>query len=196
VRGGVFTERDGKFGFPYLPAGRYSIHVEPLNLQLFSGQFSYDYYRGLTRNFPPTFAGGDASPLIAVAAGERIVLPPIRVESRRAPIQIRYLGVSENGTSFPESGAHPVILRAGESLFLLMEGTGLTPEATVRVTGSDVRLVTRPVRHVSPPHNIPALTALIEARPGAQPGGRNLIVSHAGEVAIYTGAIKVIAPSP
>lgn len=194
VRTGAFTDKDGSFAFPWLPIGSYTFHVEPLNRELFTGQFSYDYYRGAKRDFLPTFIGGGAPQTVAVAEGAQVVLDPVRVEARRPTLHVQHLGSSPSGNWFVDIGPRPATLAAGESAVLFLAGTGLSADVSVRVSGGDVTVHSGQRRAVPRYRGLPALLVTIAARAGASPGGRNLIITQNGEVTFYSGGIKIIAP--
>lgn len=193
VRVGALTDKDGTFTLPSLPPSTYSVYAESLDAHATPGDVG-SYYRNARKSFRTAFAGGNSRPAaIPVAEGETVTLDPITVEAQPATLKVEFLGGSTDGNFFPSIAPQALPVPAGVTTFWLVAGDGLDRATSISVSGMDVTLDRSRAAFDHLSNGLPLFFSPLSVRPGATPGSRSLYVRFGGEVAVYTGSIKVTA---
>jgi hypothetical protein len=192
----VLTEKDGTFAIPWLPAGNYQVHAEPLNdpfIFTHLPAFLKDSRNPLLRDFRLAFAGGNVRPAsISAVAGETVTVEPIRVEAKRPELVIQY-----SNWSWTESGPFVALrsipLNPGRGGWMAIAGPGMVDVADtglsfsgrgVAINYGDVRRN----RSSSPPW----VFLRVSVPYGAKPGPRTLFATGSNERAARPAIIEVV----
>jgi Carboxypeptidase regulatory-like domain/Matrixin len=193
---GVLTDQDGSFTISSLPPGRYQIYAEPLMGHISPDQLSTDFYASALREFRRTFAGGNTVPAtVQVTAGQTTSLDPIMVVAKAPTLNFTTFAWSWDWQTWHQTQS--LQLRPGDRVYMAVYGPGLDKISpyNVRVTGGGIGIDTCRVVQGSPPqYNPPVAVLPLTVYYGAVIGPRSLFVSTADEIAVYSGAVQVIAP--
>jgi hypothetical protein len=214
---GALTLRDGSYQIESLPAGPYTLYVEPLDgphssvpddpCQRFgnlSGGGSFIYSNAtLTTNFATTFDGGNVNPTRYQLSPGGSFTVNFDLPSGVNPVNPVLVGraiVEGTQTSF-SFGATPLDIMAGTDEMIVVAGPGVDAVAgdDISVAGSGIT-IHGDTRQIIPrmcngqSHPILLIDATIDA--GIAAGGRTILLRDEGTVAAFTGALRVAGAQP
>lgn len=188
------TEEDGSFTLPSLSPGSYSVYVEPLDGPITAKSLiNSDRYRNIQTQFQTTIVGNLDAPGIRVEAEQTTTIDPITVPTQPGSLNPLYAGQSASLRTLPSVTNAAVPIPTGSGTFLAVVGPGLGAATSIRVTGSDVILNYGQVRRGRWSGDLYYLFVPMAVRREARPGVRSVLVQSGGEIAAYTGGIKVVA---
>jgi hypothetical protein len=159
------------------------------------GPYWHDDAFPVTSEFRTTFAGGNRSPLLVrVKAGESTTVEPISVDPRPPSVNSIVNFYSLDGREVLAGSTVPA--RVGEPLvwFAVGPGIDLVPDDGFQFSGSDVTIRTDSIQRGEVGNGVPYAAFLMRAESGARPGARNLYLGTGEEVAVYPGALRILAP--
>ncbi|MGE3164552.1 MAG: IPT/TIG domain-containing protein [Planctomycetota bacterium] len=178
----TYSGSDGTFTISPIPADTYQIYAEPIDQPVTGANLSSDIGGSAQTNFATTFLGGNATPTsVAVTPGSSNAVGTLTVPAT-GPFNLT------------AATSQPVAAPRGNFAAITIFGTGLDgADETVSVSGTGVTLFWSSFTNGGNPR----YSLILQILSTAEPGPRNITVSNAAnEIAVLTGVVQVVEPSP
>jgi hypothetical protein len=208
----ALTLPDGNYRIAALPPGSYTLYVEPLDgphgSVFIDGCDRFGNMGGagifddavLTTRFPTTFYGGNETPVELTLEDDHIVLADFELPSGTSNLNPVRVGPGAPNATFTRLAEFPLTLRVGVTQWVAIAGPGLdlADAASLRVVGDGITVDTTNVQRPEVScggSQLPTMIFPVHVAADAIPGGRTLLVASGDDLAAFSGALEVAAPT-
>jgi hypothetical protein len=204
----ALTLPDGTYRIERLPPGSYTAYVEPLDgphasafadgCVQFGNMGGAGIFDGavLTTDFRTTFYGGNHTPVVLTLTEGHSVLANFELASGSPTLNPVRIGPGTPSGGFERLAEFALQARRGTEQWVAIAGPGLdlVSAGGIRIAGAGVAVDASAVQRLSVncgDQTLPALVFRAEIAANAGAGGRSILLDAGGEVAAFTGAIRI-----
>lgn len=189
----IIDELDGTYSIVGLPAGSYTVYVEPLDgpmtdANLFGGVFDNPFDDDFhTRFYGDTIQPGSAA-VVAVTAGGGA--SNINIDTTDAPsLNLTLLGQGPAGSLAPDFGVTAVAVQPGDTLDLGVGGDGVASGVGLTFSNPGVTITAGPT--FGSMGATPVMIVTLSIAESATTGATNIMVSDGSEISMLTGGLLI-----